>query len=202
MNNALILHGKPRKQTYYNSKEASSSNSIWIPWLQQQLLINNIHTQAPEMPQAWRPDYRLWSAEFNRYDISPETTLIAHSCGAGFITQWLSENKNIHVGDVFLIAPWLGEKGTDSDPEHDNVLGGFFEFEIDPAISKRAKSITVFHSDNDFESVKSAVNRIISQVPNIDAREFHNYGHFRSRDLGSDEFPELLEAVKQKLNIS
>lgn len=202
MKNALILHGKPTKKTYYNPDEMSSSNSIWIPWLQQQLLINGVHTQAPEMPMAWQPDYKAWTKEFERYDISNETILVGHSCGAGFLVQWLSEHKNVNVGDVFLIAPWMGEKGTDSDPEHDNVTGGFFDFEIDPDISRRAKSITVFHSDNDFDSVTNAVSKILSAVPNIEQKQFHGYGHFRSRDLGGNEFPELFEAIHPKLSKS
>ncbi len=199
MKNAIILHGKPRKETYYNSDRRSASNSLWIPWLQHQLLIRDVPAQTPEMPDAWRPDYKLWSREFERYDISEGTLLVGHSCGAGFLVQWLSEHPDTSVGHVFLVAPWMGAAGTESAPEHDVVYGGFFDFEIDQHLLNRVSSLTLFHSDNDFDSIKEAVGKIRTSLPTLEYREFHNYGHFRSHDLGSDTFPELLETIDAKL---
>ena len=69
MKQAIIVHGKPSKQSYFNPNLPSTSNSIWIPWLQQQLLICGIDTQTPEMPESWRPDYSLWRQTFEKYDV-------------------------------------------------------------------------------------------------------------------------------------
>lgn len=38
MKNAIILHGGPDKEEYYDPKARSMSNSHWIPWLQAQQL--------------------------------------------------------------------------------------------------------------------------------------------------------------------
>ena len=95
MKQAIIVHGKPSKQSYFNPNLPSTSNSIWIPWLQQQLLVRGIDTQTPEMPESWRPDYSLWRQTFEKYDVNSETILVGHSCGGGFLIQWMSENPQI-----------------------------------------------------------------------------------------------------------
>jgi uncharacterized protein len=42
MKNAIILHGNPSKEEYYDPKMPSMSNAHWIPWLQAQLLTHEI----------------------------------------------------------------------------------------------------------------------------------------------------------------
>src|SRR5882672_311303 len=41
----------------------AASNSHWIPWLQKQLIIHDISTQTPEIPNAWKPAYETWRKE-------------------------------------------------------------------------------------------------------------------------------------------
>lgn len=199
--NAIILHGKPLKETYYNHELPSASNDIWIPWLQKELLILGVPTQTPEMPNAWQPDYRIWKREFERYDITPDTVLVGHSMGGGFIVQWLSEHPEVLVGHVFLVAPSLGDRFAPDHKLDVPLLGGMFETDVDPTLMERVKSLTIFHSDNDFERVAASVRHLRSTLPNAEYREFHNYGHFRGkRDMPDNTFPELLEAITAKLN--
>lgn len=189
MKNAIILHGKPDpgQEEYYNPNFPSASNSHWLPWLQKQLLIKDIAAQTPEIPNSWKPDYPTWQREFERYDITPETILVGHSCGGGFIVRWLSEHKDTKVRKVVLVAPWL-------DPDHADTTD-FFEFEIDPDLVKRAARLTIFNSDNDYESVRKSVDKIREVIPDIGYREFHEYGHFTYEDMKTIEFPELLEEL-------
>jgi len=42
MKNAIIIHGRPSKEVYYSSDYPSSSNFVWIPWLQKQLIIKSL----------------------------------------------------------------------------------------------------------------------------------------------------------------
>src|SRR5208282_41261 len=140
MINALLLHGRPDKQEYFDPEYPSASNDHWIPWLQKQLLLNNILAQTPEMPNSWKPNYNEWEAVINRYEITPNTILVGHSCGGGFWVRWLSENKKLHVGKVILIAPSLGLNWRDRK---------FFDYEIDQDLASRAKEIVIFGSDND-----------------------------------------------------
>ncbi|MDP2637789.1 MAG: alpha/beta hydrolase [Candidatus Levybacteria bacterium] len=187
MRNAIIVHGKPGEKEYYNPKFPSASNYHWIPWLQKQLIVNEIAAQAPEIPHAFDPQYEVWEKEFERFEITPETVLVGHSCGGGFLIRWLSEHKGISVGKVVLVAPWI-------DPDREFTTD-FFDFEIDPNIPKRAKSFTIFYSDNDDESVQKTVQIIKDNIFGCNFREFHNYGHFTHNDMKTPEFPELLKAL-------
>lgn len=191
MKNAIIIHGKPSKVEYFDLNLPSASNFSWIPWLQKQLVISGVPAQTPEMFNAWRPDYSVWSKTLDSFELTPETVLVGHSCGAGFIVQWLSEHKDVSVGKVILVAPWLGP--ISNDETGSKPIGGFFELDIDAELGSRVKEIVIFNSDNDAESIHSAVGRIRKRIPTIKYVEFHNYDHFCFEDSKKAEFPELLE---------
>lgn len=195
--NAIIVHGKPSKEGYYNANGPSASNSIWIPWLQNQLLIREIPTETPEIFRAFQPDYKLWSETFNRYEVTDDTMLIGHSCGGGFLMQWLSEHKEVSVGHVLLVAPAFGDTLTPDARYEVEMLNGFGEFELDEAIPDRTKSLTLLYSDNDSVRVDATVEAITSKYPQIDKRLFEDYGHFvrMGNDQIRTEFTELLEII-------
>lgn len=191
MKNAIILHGRPGKEEYYDPVMPSASNSHWIPWLQAQLQKVDVFTQTPEIPLAYNPKWDIWTKEIERYEISSDTVLVGHSCGGGFWVRYLSEHKDLEVGKVILVAPSFGYRWEDKG-------GGFFEdFTIDPILSERLKSLVVFNSTNDHVSIQTSVERIKNEVPSTIYREF-NYGHFTTRDMGKTEFPELLEEIISK----
>ena len=187
MANAIILHGMPGKDEYYDSSSPSASNHHWFPWLQKQLLINEINAATPEIPHAFSPKYDIWKREFERFDITPETSLVGWSCGGGFLVRWLSVHKDVIVKNVVLVAPWL-------DPFREDTTD-FFEFEIDADLARRTKSLIIFDSDNDSDGVHTSVKIIREKITDVVYKEFHNYGHFTLEDMGTTEFPELLEAV-------
>lgn len=187
MRNAIIVHGKPSKEEYYDPQFPSPSNYHWIPWLQKQLLINEIETYTPEMFHAYSPDYPTWKKEFERYEVTPDTILVGHSCGGGFLIRWLSENIDISVGKVVLVAPWL-------DPDREETTD-FFNFEIDPELLKRTKSFTVFYATEDDKSILKTIEIIQNKISDAQFKIFDGYGHFTQNDMKTSEFPELLEAV-------
>lgn len=187
MKNAILVPGRPDKSEYYNPKYPTNSNNHWFPWLSKQLQINDVFAVAIEPPQPWRPRFDVWSKEFERFEIGPETLLVGHSCGGGFLVRWLSEHKQTKVGKVILVAPWLNP---DNNPESETA--DFFDFEIDPDLVSRTAGVTIFNSDNDHESIRESVSIIRSKVQDLTYREFHEYGHFFQRDLGTVEFPELV----------
>lgn len=187
MRNAVIIHGRPDKEEYYDPACPSSSNYHWIPWLQKQLLLHEIAAQTPEIFHAFDPEYSIWKQELERYEITPETALVGHSCGGGFLIRWLSEHKETRVGKVVLVAPWL-------DPDRVSTTD-FFDFEIDSAIPKRTKSFTIFHSDNDQESIQKTMKIIKKKIAGFEYKEFHNLGHFTKESMKSSKFPELLAAL-------
>jgi predicted alpha/beta hydrolase family esterase len=186
MKNAIILHGMPDKVEYFDPKMPSASNFCWIPWLQKQLIINGITAATPEMPMAYEPDYPIWRREFERYDITPATILVGHSCGGGFIVRWLSENMNARVGKVVLVAPWL-------DPGHKET-GSFFNFEIDAGLVESTEGLTTFYSDDDDDDIQQSIEMLKNKLPGASFKKFHGYHHFVDSKL-TNGFPELLEEV-------
>lgn len=186
MKNSIIIHGTCDKEEYFSDKYPSLSNSHWLPWLQKQLLINNILTQTPEMPDAYLPDYEKWKKEFERFDINEETILIGHSCGGGFLIRYLSENK-ININKLILVAPWL-------DPEREKTTD-FFDFSLDPKIINRIKEIHLLVSSDDDKDILNSVGIIKNNISKIKFHQFSDLGHFTFSDMRTDKFPELLSII-------
>lgn len=188
MKNAIILHGGPSKEEYYDPKAPSMSNAHWLPWLQGQLLKADIAAATPEVPHSFDRHWPTWLKEVERYDIGPQTILVGHSTGAGFFVKYLSLHPELQVDKVILIAPWL-------DPYRQNTEGFFEDFQIDPNLNRRTQGITIFNSDNDQKGVQKTVEILHQKIKDIKYREFHSYGHFLSENLGTYEFPEILEEL-------
>lgn len=185
MKNALILHGKPDKDEYYDKNAPSGSNAHWLPWLQKQLIANDVKADTPEVPDAYVPKWEKWVKEVERFEIGPKSILIGHSCGAGFWVKYLSIHQDLKVDKVILVAPWM-------DPDGDEAVGFFNDFEIDPDLTNRTGGLTIFHSDNDMGNVHKTVANLREKIKDVEYREFNNYGHFTYSSMGTNEFPELL----------
>ncbi len=188
--NAILIHGAGSEDEYYSDQYPTLSNSHWLPWLSKQLMILNIPTVSLEIPNAYMPDYVVWKKEFERFDIDSETILVGHSCGGGFLVRWLSEN-DVKVEKVVLVAPWLDpekRKGVDND---------FFDFEMQKDLVSKTKGITLFVSKDDDNDIQISVNRILNNIDDIEKVEFKKHGHFTLNDMGTEEFPELLNKIKK-----
>lgn len=182
---AVILHGKPSKEQFFDKNFPSISNYYWLPWMQKQLAIIGIPTWTPEVPNGWIDDYQEWKKEFERYDIDSDTLIIGHSCGSGFIVRWLSENPQFKTGRVILTAPWI-----DPDREHTT---DFFDFKLNPKIIEQTKGIIIINSSNDFESIQKTCRILKDAILGIKYIELEEQGHFY--DENKMEFPELLDEV-------
>jgi predicted alpha/beta hydrolase family esterase len=137
----------------------------------------------------FRPRYEKWKKEFERFDITPDTTLVGHSCGGGFLVRYLSEHKDLKVGKVVLVAPWMNP---DNNPVSDTA--DFFTFEIDPDFVARTDGVTVFISSDDYPSVVQTVDILRDKVRDLQFREYTDTGHFIKGSY-SKEFPELFEVI-------
>jgi predicted alpha/beta hydrolase family esterase len=183
---AIIIHGKNDLEEFLTYKD-SSSNAHWIPWLQNELSRKGILTQTPEMPKPYEPAYEEWLKVFSQYYIDENVILIGHSCGAGFLVRYLSEN-NTKVDKVYLVAPWL-----DTEKEMRNT---FFDFTIDKNIFEKADEFNVLYSTDDMSSVLDSVEILKSEFgENANFVEFTNKGHFCESDLNGREFPDLLKLI-------
>lgn len=186
MNRAIILHGMPSKEEYYNvAIEDSPSNSHWIPWLQHELCMRDIIAQTPEMPRPYKPDYDIWKNEFERLVPDNNTLLVGHSCGGGFIIRWLSENPQNMVAKVVLVAPWL---------DIEKKAGQMFDFSINQDIAVQStKGVNSLYSTNDGPELKSSLEYLRQNTKDFRYHEFINYGHFTLSAMKTRQFPELLQ---------
>lgn len=189
MPNAIIVHGSPPRAEFYDPGVLSPSNQQWLPWLAKQLIIRDIPAHTPEMPLAYAPDYPAWRAEFERYDTGPDTLLVGHSCGAGFLLRWLSEHPRQRVGRLVLVGPWLDPDGS--------VAPAFFDFDLDPGLASRTAGIWLFHSDDDSADIQESVRLIRKRVAGLHYREFRGHGHFTGDRVGGADagFPVLLDTL-------
>jgi uncharacterized protein len=187
---ALILHGRPSRDEYYDTALPSASNAHWLPWLQKQLMIRDIHAQTPEMFRAFDPQWDVWLNAIERHKIDEHTILVGHSTGAGFWIRFLSERPELKVGKVVLVAPWLG---TGSATPLD-----FFQFSIDPHLVSRTQGISVLYSDDDMPMILSSVNEIKAIIKGVKIMALTKKGHFCETDLGTKNCPEVLAAIFEK----
>ncbi|MDB5259742.1 MAG: hypothetical protein JWO73_950 [Candidatus Taylorbacteria bacterium] len=191
MKTAIIIHGMPDKENYFNPSSDSQSNCHWLPWLQQQLIAKGILAQTPEMPVPYEPDYAAWCEIFERLAPDEETLLVGHSLGGGFLVRWLSEHT-VKVGPVMLVAPW-----TDPDNEMRDALGNFFDYEIDPDLVSRTDGMTIFYSTDDEANIIKTSEILEKSLKGSRTMKFEGKGHFCLRNLGTREFPELLQEALQ-----
>lgn len=185
MKTAIIIHGMPDREEYYDVNRPASSNCHWLPWIQKQFILKDIVAQTPEMPVPYNPEYQAWKKVFEGFDLNENTILIGHSCGGGFIVRYLSENPNVRVGKVVLVAPWIDlEKSLDT---------GMFDFEIRQDIVNQTAGITIFESTDDDDEIKISIDKLKSEIKDIKIVTFQDYGHFCIGDMNTDKFPELLD---------
>ncbi len=187
MKTAILLHGQPDKEEYFDANVPSASNAHWFPSLQKQLLVNGIHAQTPEVPNCFKLEYDVWLKEVDRFEIGTDTLLVGHSTGAGFWVRYLSERLDLIVGKVVLVAPWL-----DPFNEYDT---DFFKFYYDFDVVARTSGITIMVSEDDEDSVLESVRILEQNILGAKVIRFKNKGHFTEGSLKSKEFPELLTEI-------
>ncbi|MDR1361153.1 MAG: alpha/beta hydrolase family protein [Rickettsiales bacterium] len=193
MKNAVICHGVNKDFDYASKKLVPSSSSNWLPWLQQRYLLSEIDCQNPAFLHSWVPDrkYEDDVEILKRYEIGPDTALIAHSCGAGFLVRYLSENPGIKIKHLVLVAPWM---------DGHNILGDYFDFTIDINLPERIEKMDFFYStDDESPYIQETFDKILKIFPNINAHKFSDKGHFTESDMKTIEFPELWEVCKSEI---
>jgi len=95
MKKVIMLHGICDSEEYNSDEFPSSSNSHWLPWVQKQLLINQVDCQTPDVMNSYKANYDDWKRTVSPHSIDESTTLVGHSAGCGFFLKYLSENPNI-----------------------------------------------------------------------------------------------------------
>jgi predicted alpha/beta hydrolase family esterase len=191
MKQVILIHGLPDKEEVTGDMWTSPSNAHWFPWVQKQLTRRDILCQTLEMPSSYNPIYKDHERVLNQMEIGDETILVGHSCGGGFLLRYFSEHTNLKPKKIILVAPWL-------DPENYlkelNPNSDYFDFTINTSLMNRTDLYCMYSTDDE-NYILDSVKMIQEKIPDMNMVEFSDKGHFTEPDLGSKEFPELLELI-------
>lgn len=186
----IIIHGCPSNAEKAMNPEKRTYDKHWIPWVKNYLIAQNINTVAPLMPSPWKPNYKKFKAEFEKYSVDKNTILIGHSCGCAFLVRWLGETKT-KIFKLFLIAPWKipqkERRGKDLD---------FYTYPIDLKIKTKVNQIVIFTADNEENNGKRSL-KIFHEALGGEVIRLKGRGHYCFANMKTEEFPELIEKVLQ-----
>ena len=183
--NCVIVHGSNDSE-----KEALKGKPEnlrhWKPWLQKSLEKKGIKASNDLYPKDWAPDYLAWKKVFEKNKVDENTTLVGHSAGCSFILRWLSENKK-KVDKVVFVAPSIYKS------EKYKKLR-FKDFEYDTSLKQYFNELTIIYSDTDDEDIIRSSKEIHFKIDGSLVM-LKGKGHFTYEDMGSEEFPELLNSI-------
>lgn len=191
MKQVILIHGMPEKEDVFGDVWPSESNAHWLPWIQKQLTRKDILCQSLEMPHAYNPIYTDHCTVLDQMSISHETILVGHSLGGGFLLRYFSERPELTPRKIILVAPWVDPDNRLSEEFPGN---NFFDFIIDKKLTERI-NIECLLSLDDEDYIIESVRQIREILPGMMYHEFIDKGHFCEDDLGTKEFPELLEII-------
>lgn len=184
--NVIIVHGCPVGNES-RSAEKRTYDKHWIPWIREQLEKKGIKVETPLMPEPWEPVYKDWKKEFDKLNIDENSILIGHSGGTTFLVKWIGDTKK-KIKKLILVAPWkIPWKRSKENKE-------FCNYEIDENIKSLIKELIIFTSNDEEEDGKKSA-KIFHDAIGGEIIELKNHGHYCLRDMGTNEFPELLEKI-------
>lgn len=158
-----------------------------MQWTAEQLRQAGIPTETPVMPEPWSPNYERFAAAFENQEVNEDTILVGHSCGCAFLVRWLGEMQK-KIKKLILVAPWKVARADDEG------RAAFYNYPIDKTIKDRVGDIVMFTSENEEEEGKQSL-QMFHDALGGDIHTLPSHGHFTLEDMGSTEFPELVEAV-------
>lgn len=182
-----IIHGCPSNAEKAMDLKTRTYDKHWIPWLKEELIARGVEVEVPLMPSPWKPDYEKFKKEFEKYKVDEDAILVGHSCGSAFLVRWLGESKK-KVLKLILVAPW---KVPDKE---DKFRKGFYDYPIDETIKSRVGEITMFTANDEEEDDKKSL-KIFHEALAGKIVELKGRGHYTVGDMGTTEFPELLEEI-------
>jgi uncharacterized protein len=190
MASCIIVHGCPDSEEKAMSDGERTYDKHWIPWIKRKLEQKGVKTKVPLMPEPWEAIYEDWKEVIDGLDIDENSILVGHSCGCAFLVRWLGDSRK-KVNKLILVAPWKILYG-DYLKREDKV--NFYKFEINEEVRDNVNDVVIFTSDNEEEegrkSAKLFAGALVGKVIEIKGR-----GHYSLGDMGTEEFPELLEEI-------
>jgi len=185
--NCIIIHGCPSDAKKVMNPQSRTYDKHWMPWTKKQLISKGIKVETPLMPEPWNPQYDLYKKEFEKYRVDENSVLIGHSCGCAFLVRWLGET-NKKINKLILVAPW-------KIPDKNNKFRKeFYTYPIDATIKERVNKIVMFTADDEEEDGKKSL-KIYNKYLDGKVIELKKHGHYTLEDMGTEEFPELIDEI-------
>ena len=185
--NIVFCHGVMDPESDWASRTYNPSKG-WKYWLQfTSEFEHDVLMQMPEFPHAHAllMKYDEWEKIMDRQDINPDTVLIGHSAGGGFVLKYISKHPELKIKQAVLVAPWL-------DVEDFQPFGFYRDMHLDNRmIAQTRNGIDVMISDDDDSYIKASCEKIESNMPDVNMHRFSGYGHFVRPEL-----PEILPIIK------
>lgn len=166
-------------------------SEIWYPWIVKEFKKLDFEVIAKNMPDADLARKEFWLPFIEQQLKEDEKSiLIGHSSGAVAAMRYAETHK---LEGIVLVSVCY----TDLGDEKEAMSRYFNEPWQWDLIKKNVKWIVQFHSLNDpFIPIEEA--RFVHEKLDTEYYEYSDQGHFSS-DVGKNEFPELLEALKRKI---
>ena len=177
MKEAIIIHGGPGKEVFFDESIPPPSHSFWFPWLQKQFLVNGILAQAPVMPAPYDSKFSEWAEIFDRFASPNLAYAVGHSSGGGFLVKYM-QTSGLRLEKLILVAPWL-------DPKKN--FGEEWQTSLDPRALDNVIETHLLISDDDDTAELESARRLVDAYPKIIEHRFQNRGHF----IFINELPEL-----------
>ena len=185
--NIVCCHGVMGPDEDWKAREYRPTKR-WKEWLQFRTEFDHdVVTQLPYFPHAHAllMKYDEWAKIMDAQDINPNTVLIGHSAGGGFVLKYLSLHPELMVKQVVLVAPWI-------DTDDFQPFGFYKGFSLNNNIMKQAKyGIDMMMSNGDMPHILSSIDKIIKNAPDIRVHRFENRGHFTTEEL-----PEIMDIIR------
>ncbi|MBI2583693.1 MAG: alpha/beta hydrolase [Candidatus Aenigmarchaeota archaeon] len=174
------------------NQNADVHSEIWYPWIRKQLEDLGLKPIAKNMPDADLARKEYWLPFIEEQLAGDEDSiLIGHSSGTVAALRYAENHK---LQGIILISAYH----TDLGDEHEKASHYFDEPWQWDKIKQNVKWIIQFHSLNDpYIPIEEA--RYVAEKLNTEYHEYQDQGHFSS-DVGKNEFPELLDALKKMLD--
>lgn len=170
----------------------SPKHQMWFAWLDEELKKLGVQVIAPLYPDAYVCRAKNWLPFILDLGADGNTILVGHSTGAIAAMRFAEENKIL--GSV-LVGSYYTDLG---DPEEHE--GGYFDTPWQwEEIKRHQQWIMQFHSTDD-PWIPTEEAHMVHEKLNTELHEFHDKGHF-GVDRPYIKFPELLEALKEKLGL-
>lgn len=168
----------------------SPKHEMWFAWLKPRLEALNVKVIAEDFPDAYICKASEWLPFIKNLGANENTILIGHSTGAIAAMRFAENNKLL--GSVLV-----GTYYTDLNDPEEKASGYFGTPWSWDKIKQNQKWIMQFHSTDDPWISDEEAHKVHGML-DTQLYEFSDRGHF-GVDRPCIEFPELLQAIKDKL---